>query len=227
MQQNRMTLLGVLFLLMLCLTGCGVSSKIEAKPFDVAGAGFYKNLMDADFHGYSFDFQDNIQGQLMTLEVWQKGECTENHILWAGGVQSEKSQEYYLAMERIRDNNQTIGVQLRGTTYTVDDGFGVQSMLAPITVMFPQISKSYVFSPMNDVLKVEPGSEYILAFWDIGQGNGHKSVLMGTLNETDYRETIQESDYIILLKIQLFASEKEAEAACELLEKEFGTKDKL
>lgn len=53
----------------LLLTGCGAASTIEGKPFDAEGAEYYSNLLDADFYGYAFQFQEDVQGQLMTQEI--------------------------------------------------------------------------------------------------------------------------------------------------------------
>lgn len=94
----------------------------------------------------------------------------------------------------------------------------VHAALAPIKLLFPEYAKSYSFGMLPDTMKVEPGKEYILAFWDIEQNNGYKSIDIDSLNAADYREVIQDCDYNILLKMQLFDSEEAAWAAAKEIE---------
>ena len=66
-------------------------------------------------------------------------------------------------------------------------------------------------------MKVEPGNTYILGFWDVDIANdGHRTISLDRLNNTNYQETIQESEYIIVLKEQLFNTLEEAEALAKL-----------
>ena len=81
MKRKVMAVISVLCIMIL-LTGCTSASTIESKPFDVDGGWHYQNLLDGNFQGYAFHFQDDIKGQLMTQEVWQDGECTSTSILW-------------------------------------------------------------------------------------------------------------------------------------------------
>ena len=72
--------------LALCLTGCGKQSTVTGKPFVVDGASYYMNLTDSWFHGFEFDFQDDVQGMILSLEVWQNGVCTDKDVLAYGGA---------------------------------------------------------------------------------------------------------------------------------------------
>ena len=206
----------------LCFSGCGASSKIEGKPFDVDGAGYYRQLLSTDLHGFAFYLQDDIKGQVMSVEVWQNGSCTDNYVLWNGGNEPKTENEYYYGMEQLtNDDYKWIGMELTGLTYSSDGKTGVQARLAPIKFTFPELAKSYGFQALGDTITVEPGNEYILAFWDIEQSNGFKTIDLDMMNFSNYRETIQDCDYIILLKMQLFDSEEEAYAAADEIEEQY------
>ena len=222
MKKKWTLIISMLCIAALCFSGCGTSSKIEGKPFDVDGAGYYYNLIDtALLHGFAFHFQDDIKGQVMSIEVWQNGSCTDNYVLWNGGVGTKTENEYYLTLNRVRNmENNWIGAELEGLTYHADHETAVQARLASVQFMFPEKATAYSFQALGDTITVGPGSEHILAFWDISWNNRLKSMNLDTLKYSDYQETIQECDYIILLKMQLFDSEEEAYATADEIEKQ-------
>lgn len=216
---NKVKLASVLCVAVMLLTGCTPASTIEGKPFDVDGAGYYKNLLHADFHGYAFHFEDDIKGQLMTQEVWQDGECIDINVLWHGGVDADSSKEYYLAAFRMLDEeNRHIGQELHGMTSKEDGKQAVHATLAPVQNVFPMPASSYGYAFLDDTLKVEANGTYILALWDIEQDTkGFKPLNLNNMHNADYAEQIKDHDYVILLKLRLFATEEEAVTAADLL----------
>lgn len=211
-KRNMVKWIAGLCTVLVLLTGCTTASTIEGKPFDVDGAWQYGNLLNADFCGYGFHFQDDIKGQLMTQEVWQDGVCTDTNILWYGGVDTDAEKEYYLAAFRMRDEqNRHIGQELQGMTSKEDAKQAVHRTLAPVQNVFPMPAGSYGYSFLGDTQKVEAGGSYILALWDIEQETaGFKPLHLDKMQNTDYAEQIKDHDYVILLKLQLFATEEEA-----------------
>ena len=218
-KRNMVKQIAVFCVALMLLTGCSAASAIEAKPFDVDGAWQYGNLLHADFQGYAFHFQDDVKGQLMTQEVWQDGVCTDANILWYGGGDADAEKEYYLAALRMQDEqNRHIGQELRGMTSKEDAKQAVHSMLAPVQNVFPMPAASYGYYFLEDTLKVAAGGSYILALWDIEQDTaGFKPLNLNNMHNADYAEQIKDNDYVILLKLQLFATEEEAVAAADLL----------
>ena len=69
MKKKLTALILLTVLAVVLLTGCGASSTIEGRVFDAEGSRHYRNLIDADLHSFAFDYQDDIQGTVMTLEV--------------------------------------------------------------------------------------------------------------------------------------------------------------
>ena len=219
MKRKFTVIISILCILSLFLTGCGASSKIEGKPFDVDGAKYYKQLLSMDLHGFAFFLQDDIKGRLMSLEVWQNGSCIEQYVLGVGSNQPKTDDEYYFGMELlVNDDFKWIGMELQGLAYTSDGNTAAHSRLAPVKFMFPENASSYGFQALEDTITVEPENEYILAFWDVDFDNGYKPFGLDALNNSDYRETIQECDYIILLKMQLFDSKEAAFATADAIE---------
>ena len=196
------------------LTGCGASSTIEGRVFDAEGSRHYRNLIDADLHSFAFDYQDDIQGTVMTLEVWQNGICTETHMLGQGRYAQNKTDEYYIVMEHVRDeDNNCIGMEFRSLSYSSDGQMAAHSMLVPVKLHFTSSFDSYAFGFVDGKLKVEPGNMYILGFWDMDMADdGHTDISIDSLNSTNYQEVMQKSEYIIILKEQLFNTVEEAEA---------------
>ena len=218
-KQRIVKRIAVVCTILMLLTGCPKASTIESKPFDVEGAWHYKNLLNADFQGYAFHFQDDIKGLLMTQEVWQDGECIDINVLWHGSTDVNTETEYYLvAFQMLDEQNRHIGQELQGMTSREDGKQAVHSMLAPVQNVFPMPAGSYGYYFIEDTLKVAAGGSYILALWDIEQDTaGFKPLNLNNMHNADYSEQIKDFDYVILLKLQLFATEEEAVTAADLL----------
>ncbi|MBQ2004818.1 MAG: hypothetical protein II239_07395 [Peptococcaceae bacterium] len=214
MKKKLTALILLTALAVVLLTGCGASSTIEGRVFDAEGAGHYRNLIDADLHSFAFDYRDDIQGTVKTLEVWQNGICTETHVLGQGRYAQNKIDEYYFVMDRVRDEeNNCIGMELRSLSYSSDGQMAAHSMLVPVKLHFASSFDSYAFGFVDGKLKVEPGNMYILGFWDMDMADdGHTDISIDSLNSTNYQEVMQKSEYIIILKEQLFNTVEEAEA---------------
>lgn len=212
-------------MIMLCctillLSGCGASSTIEGKPFDAEGAEYYSNLLDADFYGYAFQFQKDVQGQLMTQEIWQNGICTDRHVLWYGGTDPKTEKKYYLAAVRMRDEQGNhIGQELQGIISDESSEYVVHSKLASLQNLFPIPAGSYGYYFLEGTQKVEAGGHYILALWDMEQAQkGIGPLDLKSLQNMDYQEELKDRDYVILLRMDTYATEAEAAAAAEALE---------
>ena len=78
MKKKWTSLIAMLCIAAFCLTGCGASSTIEGRAFDVEGAGHYHNLLDANLHSFVFDYREDIQGTVSSLEVWKKWSMCRN-----------------------------------------------------------------------------------------------------------------------------------------------------
>ena len=208
----------VLFTMVFILSGCGASSTIEGRVFDIEGAVQYRRLLDADLHSFAFDYQEDIQGTVTTLEVWQNGICTETYMLGQGRYAQNETEEYYFIMERVRDEaHNWVGMELQSLSYASDGKMAAHALHAPVKLHFPSCIKSYAYGFVDDKLKVKPGNTYILGFWDMDLANdGHTDISIDSLNDRNSQEVIQKSEYIIILKEQLFSTVEEAEALSEL-----------
>ena len=200
------------------LSGCGASSTIEGRVFDKEGAEQYRRLLDADLHSFAFEYQEDIKGTVTTLEVWQNGICTETHMLGQGRYAQNETEEYYFIMERVRDEaHNWVGMELQSLSYASDGKMAAHALHAPVKLHFPSCIKSYAYGFVDDKLKVKPGNTYILGFWDMDLANdGHTDISIDSLNDRNSQEVIQKSEYIIILKEQLFSTVEEAEALSEL-----------
>jgi len=218
MKKKWTRLIAMLCIGAFCLTGCGASSTIEGRAFDVEGAGHYHNLLDANLHSFVFDYREDIQGTVSSLEVWKNGVCAETYILGQGRYAQNKTDEYYIVMEHVRDeDNNWIGMELQSLSYTSDGQTAAHSILAPVELHFPSSFDSYAWGFVDGKMKVEPGNTYILGFWDMDMADdGHRNISIDILNNTNYQESIQESEYIVVLKEQLFNTLEEAEALAKL-----------
>ena len=135
-------------------------------------------------------------------------------MLGQGRYAQNKIDEYYFVMERVRDEeNNCIGMELRSLSYSSDGQMAAHSMLVPVKLHFASSFDSYAFGFVDGKLKVEPGNMYILGFWDMDMADdGHTDISIDSLNSTNYQEVMQKSEYIIILKEQLFNTVEEAEA---------------
>lgn len=222
MKRTVMNVLALCCVLALCLTGCGTQSTVTSKPFDADGADAYMNLTDSWFHGFELDFQDDVQGMILSQEVWQNGVCTDKDVLAYGGASG--LQKYYLCSEKLQDaeSNQGItGNALSIWAVQETNGGRVESEYAPVERWFPQTATAEYYDTISKKQKLEAGKEYVL-FLQIEQfDNAMPVVTCDNMNQAttvgkSYSEALKDCNYVTILKLQCFATEAEAEDAVKM-----------
>lgn len=208
--------------LALCLTGCGTQSTVTGKPFVVDGASYYMNLTDSWFHGFEFDFQDDVQGMILSLEVWQNGVCTANDVLAYGGTEGLTG--YYLRSEKLKQEESPYGfagnaLKIWAVHETTDSH--VQSEYAPVERWFPQPATAESYDAIDKKQKLEAGREYILFIQEEQLNNGIHEITCDGLNGgmkagKTYSDALKDCEYITVLKMSTFATEAEAEEAAKM-----------
>lgn len=218
MKQITRKLVVLFCVIALCLVGCSRASTVTDKPFDIYGAQYYKNLLGGDLHAFNFSMRDDIGGIVLTQEVWQNGTCTDTALLSSG--ESRGLQSYYLFLERLQDEDSHVWRGNRLTIWSVvhkDDG-EIQSKLGPAEYEFPKAAQSELFdtisSSKNTKTKLEAGKSYILALWMESFGEGiDAQIRCKDFLQKDYQETLRDCNYAIVLRLDTYATEIEAEEA--------------
>lgn len=219
MKRITMKLLLLCCILALCLTGCGKQSTVTSKPFDADGASYYMNLTDSWFHSFAFDFQDDVQGMILMQEVWQNGVCTDQDVLAYGGAGG--LQNYYLCSQKLQDEE--TGQKIAGNALAIwsveeVDGGHVEREFAPVERWFPQPATAEYYDTLSKKQNLEAGREYVLFLQMEQFDNGIPVVTCDTMNQAmavgkSYSEALQNCAYAMVLKLQCFATEAEAEKA--------------
>ena len=222
MKRTVMKVLALCCILALYLTGCGAQSTVTGKPFDADDAEYYQKLANGWFHEFEFGFRDDVQGMVLTQEVWQNGVCTAKDVLAYGGAGG--TENYYLCSEKLQD--EATGQELAGTALSiwtvseVNDG-RVERDLVSLERWFPQPATAEYYDTIGKKQPLEAGKEYVL-FLQIEQfDNGIPVITCDNLNQAaavgkSYHEALQDCEYVTVLKLQCFATEAEAEEAAKM-----------
>ena len=208
--------------LALCLAGCGTQSTVTSRPFDAKDADYYMKLTDSWFHGFEFDFQDAVQGMMLSQEVWQNGVCTDKDVLAYGGTSG--LQNYYLCSQKLQDKK--TGQELAGNALAIwsveeVDGGHVEREFAPVERWFPQPATAEYYDAISKKQTLEAGREYTL-FLQLEQfDDGIPVITCDELNGgmevgKSCSDAVKDCEYITVLKLQCFATEAEAEEAAKM-----------
>ena len=199
-------------ILALCLTGCGGKASTvhgvqltEREKNIAALAGGTVDVLE-------FSFADDIQGFILQTEIWKYGELLEANVITYGDTDATQAL-YILHKQKNRDGGIpeiTWDIQRTQKNGRSNGRF--------IQIAFPDCKdkefglSSYFWG--GDTLKV--GSSYILSAENIHLGKGLTALSCGAYAEQE--QHIKDSDCVILLRLDTFATAEEAEAEVEARE---------
>ena len=208
----RLKILAIFMISSILLIGC--SNKNDNTLTNVALTE--KEKVIASFSGDMFsvlkiNFNREIGGMALYLEEWKDGEKINVSTLSYGGTTKEN--ELYISSDISVDSNS----KWNGTEWKLITKYqGARATSDVQTFQFGDgitaVGSSYSILGENQKtkIKLDPVEKYVLAarFFDLS-GMGLKSVTCESLNENE--ELLKEFDYVVLLKLDLYRTEEEAE----------------
>ena len=213
-------------ILAFCLTGCTADKSTDEST--VRGVQLSdrekKIAMLGDYTAagvLEFSCQQDVQGYLLQREIWKYGELAEESIAAYGGADSLEALYIGHKQEKNSEGAPEITWELLRVR---KDGYGKGSPF--LRVAFPECKdKEFSWSSQfwgqnrTEPIVLEAGKSYILAVESIDLGNdGWMDVGCGEYAEQE--QNIKDSDCVILLRMDTFATAKEAKAEAETREQE-------
>lgn len=162
-----------------------------------------------------------MQGYLLQREVWKYGELTEESIAAYGSADSLEA----LYIGHKKENNSEGAPEITWEMLREwKDGYGKGSPF--LRVVFPEAkdkefgwASGFLGQDRTEPIILEAGKSYILAVESIALGNdGWMDVGCGEYAEQE--QNIKDSDCVILLRMDTFATAKEAKVEAETREQE-------
>lgn len=203
----------VLLCVLLALTGCTTSSTVRNVELNELVSKAFQ--LCSDWYGImEFSFQDDVQGTVLYLEQWENGNCVDSELIAYGGTSRKES--LYITSKILQDDNQ---LYWKGSQWELlSDAEGIDTRYEPIIIKFPDsdvafsgFTGGFLGEADKKTVKLVPGQNYILAMQAYAlPERGVPIFSCETLMEEP--ENIKEYDCIVLLRLNTYAAEEEAEA---------------
>lgn len=207
MKQTMKQLLCLCCVLLLSLTGC-TSNQSTVKFVKQTDQEKKIAFTTADAFGiWDFSFQDDIQGIALSIDVWEYGKCTDFGLFYNGSAQDTKA--CYISM-KTEYTDQSIESQWQ---WLRDMGVGT-AKTSPIKRSIPLTEEysgwTYHLGNDEELMVLEPGESYVLAVqnYDL-KGDGMGGACCRNLK--DALSSLATEEYVIVLRLQTFATQEEAE----------------
>ena len=213
-------------ILAFCLTGCTADKSTDEST--VRGVQLSdrekKIAMLGDYTAagvLEFSCQQDVQGYLLQREIWKYGELTETGIMAYGGTDSLEALYIGHKQEVNSEGFPEFAWRILEARKSATRKF------APtIQVAFPEgediicgWASDFLGRRSTEPIVLEVGKSYILSVESIDLGDdGWQDVWCGEYAEQE--QNIKDSDCVILLRMDTFATAKEAKAEAETKEQE-------
>lgn len=208
-------------ILALCLTGCAASQstvrgvQLSDREQKIAALGDYTVGV------LEFSFQQDVQGFLWQREIWKYGELVEANIAAYGGTDTLEA--LYIAHKQGKNDDGSPEITWE-MLKAEKNGYSKGS--PAIQVAFPECkdkefgwASGFWGQDNTKSMALEAGKSYILSAETMDlMGDGWMGIPCGEY--TAQEQFIKDSDCVILLRMDTFATAEEAEQEAETREQE-------
>ncbi len=221
MQHRTRKLLLLCCILALCLTGCAAGKstvrgvQLSDREQKIAALGDYTVGV------LEFSFQQDVQGFLWQWEIWKHGELAEANIAAYGGTDTLET--LYIGHKKGKNVDGSPEI-----TWEMLDAWknGYRKLSPTIQVAFPECkdkafgcASGFWGQDNTKPMALEAGKSYILSAETMDlMGDGWMGIPCGEY--TAQEQFIKDSDCVILLRMDTFATAEEAEQEAETREQE-------
>ena len=196
----------------LLATGCSQAGKAsdvtpitltEREKQIAALVGEYPFVVDVNY-------PKDVKGTVLSYEVWKNGSMVENNVVMFGGSADEINKESFTMIYDISDDwkNCTLNLSSTSTRTKFDISLLNKDEKAPNAVM-PSFGAEDVGEEYN--VKLVPGGSYVLSALTLSYGNSMEVINHGKGDYKDFTSEIDKNNTCVLVRLDTFASEKDAE----------------
>lgn len=152
----------------------------------------------------NISYPDNIKGKVISYEVWKNGKITDKNSIIYGDTDIINKEETLISIYDLSDDNKKCTLNI--STDSVRTKFDI-NLDKTVTAYTP-------FAVEDNVkTKLKPNNTYILSAMAFSNGNSMRSFNSDSLdyNYKEFKNTISKNNTYIVLKLDTFKTEKEAE----------------
>ncbi|WP_300278418.1 hypothetical protein [Peptacetobacter sp.] len=152
----------------------------------------------------NISYPDNIKGKVISYEVWENGKITDKNSILYGDTDIINKEETLISIYDLSDDNKKCTLNI--STDSIRTKFDI-NLDKTVTAYTP-------FSVKDNVkTKLKPNNTYILSAMAFSNGNSMRSFNSDSLdyNYKEFKNTISKNNTYIVLKLDTFKTEKEAE----------------
>ena len=205
----------------LLATGCSQAGKAsdvtpitltEREKQIAALVGEYPFVVDVNY-------PKDVKGTVLSYEVWKNGSMAENNVVMFGGSADESNKEAFTMIYDIDDDWKNCTLKLSSTSARTSFDISLlnDKNSAPNAAM-PSFAAAEDVDEYYNV-KLVPGGSYVLSALTLSYGNSMEAINHGKGDYKDFTSEIDKNNTCVLVRLDTFASEKDAEKYADSINK--------
>ena len=205
----------------LLATGCSQAGKAsdvtpvtltEREKQIAALVGEYPFVVDVNY-------PKDVKGTVLSYEVWENGSMVENNVVMFGGSADESNKESFTMIYDIDDEWKNCKLNLSSTSARTSFDISLlnDKNSAPNAAM-PSFAAAEDVDEYYSV-KLVPGGSYVLSALTLSYGNSMEAINHGKGGYKDFTSEIDKNNTCVLVRLDTFASEKDAEKYADSINK--------
>ena len=165
------------------------------------------------------NYPKDVKGTVLSYEVWENGSMVENNVVMFGGSADESNKESFTMIYDIDDEWKNCKLNLSSTSARTSFDISLlnDKNSAPNAAM-PSFAAAEDVDEYYSV-KLVPGGSYVLSALTLSYGNSMEAINHGKGDYKDFTSEIDKNNTCVLVRLDTFASEKDAEKYADSINK--------
>ena len=157
------------------------------------------------------NYPKDVKGTVLSYEVWENGSMVENNVVMFGGSADENNKESFTMIYDIDDDWKNCKLNLSSTSARTSFDISLlnDKNSAP-NAAIPSFAAAEDVDEYYNV-KLVPGGSYVLSALTLSYGNSMEAINHGKGDYKDFTSEIDKNNTCVLVRLDTFASEKDAE----------------
>ena len=165
------------------------------------------------------NYPKDVKGTVLSYEVWENGSMVENNVVMFGGSADESNKESFTMIYDIDDEWKNCKLNLSSTSARTSFDISLlnDKNSAP-NAAIPSFAAAEDVDEYYNV-KLVPGGSYVLSALTLSYGNSMEAINHGKGDYKDFTSEIDKNNTCVLVRLDTFASEKDAEKYADSINK--------
>lgn len=164
------------------------------------------------------NYPKNINGTVLSYEVWKNGSLSENNVIMFSGITEESKKESFTMIYDIDDDWKNCKLNLSSTSARTSFDINLlnKDKKAPNSII-PSFAAEDIGEEYN--VKLKPAGSYVLSALTYSYNNAMESINNENCDYKDFTSEINKNNTCILVRLDAFSSEKDAENYADSINK--------